>query len=229
MIMGGFVWGMSSLVVYELLKSFLPPKKLMEVYGLSEKFVLALCLGWFIMALGINIPAVMRDWWKHRAKHLQVVLKYYVCYAGFTILVMGVLMVIVILFIETGKMDYSTILDSATDLNPNDKMVQLKFMLENSILRFTLSLATMCFLAPVIEEVFFRRFLFVALRKKMSFIPALLISVIFFMVVHPNVALGAIGGIYLGYVYEKGKSLPANILIHSTVNLTVITISMLLL
>ena len=145
------------------------------------------------------------------------------------ILVMGVLLAIFILLAETGKIDYPTIMDLAADSDPEDKMVQLKFMLGNSMPRFTLSLVYMCVLAPIIEEVFFRRFLFVALRKKMSFIPALLISVIFFMAVHPNVASGAIGGIYLGYVYEKGKSLPANILIHSTVNLAVITISMMLL
>ena len=225
-VMGGFAWVMSALFVIEALKSFLPPKEWPEIYGFSEKFVLAICLAWFIMAIGINIPAVMRDWWKYKARHLQIVLKYYIYYDGSTILVMGALMTIVILLMQTGKIDYSTILDSATDLNPKDRMVQLKFLLENSIPRFSLSLVTTCFLAPVIEEIFFRRFLFVALRKKMSFIPALLITVIPFMAVHPNVALGAIGGIYLGYVYEKGKSLPANIFIHSAVNLTVIAISM---
>lgn len=227
-LMGGFAWGMSALVVVEVLKSFLPPKEWLEVYGFSEKFVLAICLGWFITAIRINILAVMLGWWKYRAKHLQIVLKYYIYYIGFTILVMGALMGIIVLLMGTGKIDYSTILDSATDLNPKDRMVQLKFLLENSIPRFALSLVTTCFLAPVIEEIFFRRFLFVALRKKISFIPALLITAISFMAVHPNVALGAIGGIYLGYVYEKGKSLPANILIHSTINLTVIAISMIL-
>ena len=62
----------------------------------------------------------------------------------------------------------------------------------------------------------------------MNFTLTLLISSVFFMAVHPNILLGAIGGIYLGYVYEKGKSLPANILLHSAVNLTVISISMIL-
>ena len=226
--MGGFAWGMSALVVFEFLKPILPPKEWTDIYGLIERSALALCLVWFITAIGINIPAVMRDWWKCRAKHFQTVYKYFLVYLGFMVLVMGGLMLILVLLEETGKINSSVILGLANDPNPEDRMAQLKFLLENSIPRFALSLVSMCVLAPVIEEVFFRRFLFVALRKKMSFIPALLISVVFFMAVHPNVALGAIGGIYLGYVYEKGKSLPANMLIHSAVNLTVITISMML-
>lgn len=225
---GGMTWFMSSFIAGAILKSFLPPKEWVDVGIFGAKFISALCLVWFVMAVGINISAVLRDWWEHRTKHLQIVHEYFAIYAGFTILIMGVLMVIFILLAKTGKINYSTIMDLAADSDPKDKMVQLKFMLENSFSRFALSLVTMCFLAPVIEEVFFRRFLFVALRKKMNFTPALLISVIFFMAVHPNVALGAIGGIYLGYVYEKGKSLPANILIHSIVNLTFITISMML-
>jgi membrane protease YdiL (CAAX protease family) len=184
---------------------------------------------WFVAALGINIPAVMRAWWKFRAKHLQIVFKYFVIYAGFTMLVMGVLLAVFVLLEETGMIASSVIVDLASDSDPKDKMVQLKFMLENSMPRFILSMVSMCVLAPIVEEVFFRRFLFVALRKKMSFIPALLISVIFFMAVHPDVALGAIGGIYLGYIYEKGKSLPANILIHSMVNFTVVALSIVLL
>lgn len=228
-VMGGFVWFMSSLVVHELLKSFLPPKEWVDVGIFGAKLISALCLVWFVVALGINIPAVANDWWKYRARHLQIALKYFVVYAGFTILAMGLLTAIFILLEGTGRLNPSVIMDLAADPDPKDKMAQLKFMLENSVPRFILSLISMCILAPIIEEVFFRRFFFVALRKKMSFIPALLISVIFFTAVHPNVALGAIGGIYLGYVYEKGKSLPANILVHSIANLTVITISMVLL
>lgn len=226
---GAVTWFMSSLTAVVMLKFFLPPKEWVDVGIFGAKLISALCLVWFVAAIGINIPAVMRDWWKHKAAHWRIVFKYFVIYAGFMILTMCVLAAIFILLEATGKIDFSTIMDLAAESDPKDTMVQLRFMLKNSISRFALSLITMCFLAPVTEEIFFRRFLFVALRKKMSFVPALLISAVFFMAVHPNIALGAIGGIYLGYVYEKGKSLPANILIHSTVNLVVITISMILL
>lgn len=228
MFMGVFLWGMSALVVFEALKSFLPTKEWTDIYGLIEKFTLALCLFCFIVTIDIKIPAVLKDWWENRLEHLHILFKYFVIYASSLALVMGVLTLMYFLLERTGKINSSLLMDLANDADPNDRMRQLKLILEYSIPRFSLSLFTLCFLAPVIEETFFRRFLFVALRKKMDFIPALLISVICFMVVHPNIALGAIGGIYLGYVYEKGKSLPANILIHSTVNLTVITISMLL-
>jgi len=153
---GGVAWFMSSFIAVAILKSFLPPKEWVDVGIFGAKFISALCLVWFVMALGINIPAVMGDWWKCRAKHLQTVFKYFVIYAGFTALVMIVLMIIFILFEKTGKINLSIILDLATNSNPKDKMVQLKFMLENSILRFILSLVSMCILAPIIEEVFFR-------------------------------------------------------------------------
>lgn len=218
---------MSSFIAIVILKPFLPAKEWMDVYELGAKLISGICLVYFTRAIGINPYAVLQDWWKDRTKHLQLVVRYFAVYAGFMLLVMGILVAVFILFERTGMINSSlTVLTGNTA--PNDKLVRLKFLLESSIPRFTLSLVSICILAPVIEEVFFRRFLFVALRKRMNFILALLISSVLFTTVHPNVALGAIGGIYLGYVYEKGKSLPANILIHSIVNLTVVTISMIL-
>ncbi len=224
--MGGLIWIISALVGSDILKSFLPPKDWADVYGFIEKFTLALCLIGFIMAIGISIPAVLRNWWENKTKHLQIVFKYFIIYAGFMILVVGILVAIFILLEKMGGINPSIITNLARDTNSNDTITQLKVILKKSIPHFALSLFTMCILAPVIEEIFFRRFLFVALRKKMNFAISLFISSISFMAVHPNMALGAIGGIYLGYVYEKGKSLPANILIHSAVNLATITISM---
>lgn len=224
---GGVIWVLSSVISIIILKPFLPVKEWTDVCGAGAKLISAMSLAYFTNEIGINIYAVMRAWWQNRVQHLQIVVRYFLFYAGFMLLAMGVLVAALMLLGKTGLIDPS-LFDLAGSNDPNDKMAQLKFMLGKSIPRFAVSLFSMCVLAPVIEEVYFRRFLFVALRKKMNFIPALLISSILFMAVHPNVALGAVAGIYLGYVYEKGKSLPANILIHSAVNLTVITISMLL-
>lgn len=227
-IWGGVFWVLSAFIVFEILRHFFPPKEWMEVGKLVEKFALGLCLLYFIRELGINIYAVMQDWQKNRNKHLQIAVRYFLIYAGFMILAISVLVTIFILFEKTGMIEPSITANLAGKPDLCDGMGELKFLLENSIPRFILSLVSMCILAPIIEEIFFRRFLFVALRKKMNFTLALLISSILFMAVHPNMLLGAIGGIYLGYVYEKGKSLPANILIHSAVNFVTIAISMIM-
>lgn len=226
--MGGFIWLLSGIIMAEIFSPYLPVKELKEVYILGAKLLQTLCLIGLISVIGIDIPTVIRNWLSQWREHLRIVLRYYVVYAGFLILIMAVLSAILILLVETGAINYSTFIDSVAEPDIKDRMVRLKFLLDNSIPLFIVSLIYMCILGPVIEEIFFRRFLFVALRKKMNFAPALFTSSVFFMAVHPNIALGAIGGIYLGYVYEKGKSLPANMLIHSITNLTVITISMFL-
>ena len=157
---------------------------------------------------------------------MRVVAKYFGIYAGVLAGVVAVGVIILVLLEKIGRIDPGVVKTIDEAAEANDKILYLKRMLQASVPRFVLSLGTMCVLAPIIEEIFFRRFLFVALRKRIDFVWALVISAALFAIVHPNIALGAIGGIYLGYVYEKGKSLPANILIHGMANFTVIAVSM---
>lgn len=224
---GGVIWVLASIIAFAVLKPFLPAKEWADVYAAVAKFISAMCLAYFAKEVGINISAVLRDWWRNRAQHLQIVIRYFLVYAGFLLLILGALAVALISLEKTGLIA-PALIDLAGNTELNGKMAQLRVIMERSIPRFAISLLSMCVLAPVIEEVYFRRFLFVSLRKKVNFVPALLISSILFMAVHPNLALGAVGGIYLGYIYEKGKSLPANILIHSVVNFITITIGMML-
>ncbi len=220
-LMGGFIWILSSLMIVEILKPFLPPKDWVEVYGLIEKSILGLCLLYLAHTLGINIYAVVQDWWKDRAEHLKVVFKYFLFYIGLIVLVVGLILIVVVLLDKAGAISLSKSMGFFEDTTP-DTMGLLKGVMAKSTPQFMLSLFKMCIVAPIIEEVFFRRFLFVALRKKMNFAPSLVISSFLFAVLHPGLLQGALGGFYLGYVYEKSKSLPANILLHSLVNLFII-------
>jgi len=224
--MGGVVWFFSSIIVVAILKPSFPPKEWEDVYILGAKLLQALCLVSFIAVIGINIPVVVHNWLKQWREHLRVVAKYFGIYAGVLAGVVAVGGIILVLLEKTGRIDPGVVkaIDEAAEAN--DKILYLKRMFQASVPRFILSLGTMCVLAPIIEEIFFRRFLFVALRKRINFVWALVISAALFTIVHSNIALGAIGGIYLGYVYEKGKSLPANILIHGMANFTVTVVSM---
>lgn len=58
-----------------------------------------------------------------------------------------------------------------------------EFLLKSPI-RLIVYMFSVCVLIPIEEEIFFRRFLYVYLRHKMSFIKALLFSSLIFGTVH---------------------------------------------
>ena len=224
---GALVVVLVSLLVFAALRYFLPSKEYEDVYVFVSQIALTLCLFLFIREIGINILAVMRDWWKNKTEHLRIVVKYCLFYFGLTAAVVGVLLAATLLLDKAGMISLSASMGAFKAATP-DTMGSLKSIMVKSPPRFILSLLAMCVFAPIIEEVFFRRFLFVALRKGMNFAPSLLISSVLFSLLHPSVIQGALGGLYLGYVYEKGKSLPANILIHSMVNIATIVVTLLI-
>ena len=86
--------------------------------------------------------------------------------------------------------------------------------------RFFFTLLSFCVLAPAGEELLFRRIIYTTLRKKMSFLRALFISSVFFAVTHGAAApLVFPASLLLGYVYEKKRRLPVNIMLHALINL----------
>lgn len=75
-----------------------------------------------------------------------------------------------------------------------------------------------CILVPVIEEVFYRRLLFVELRKQFGFLVSMSITALVFGVFHANILIAVVDGAYLSYVYEKERSLPVNAILHALLN-----------
>lgn len=89
----------------------------------------------------------------------------------------------------------------------------------NSPLRTIFHLSTLCLIAPVAEEIFFRRFLFVSLRKAHTKTYAIAVSSIIFGAVHfEGFFVAAAMGAILAYVYEKEERLSIPILIHAMKN-----------
>lgn len=83
------------------------------------------------------------------------------------------------------------------------------------------SLIYMCLftslLGPVMEEIFFRGFVYGAVRKRMGILGGILASAAFFACVHANLASFApilCLGILLAYIYEKTGSLVSSITAH---------------
>lgn len=85
----------------------------------------------------------------------------------------------------------------------------------------TVSFIRICLLAPVVEEIFIRGWVLNSLRKKYGVILALLLSTLFFAVLHFNFVQtlsAAIAGFILGLLYIKTGSLFCCILAHSLYN-----------
>ena len=75
--------------------------------------------------------------------------------------------------------------------------------------------------APLVEEIFFRGFLFQGFRQRYGWVPALLLSSAIFSAAHLDLASlipTFILGLILSYVYHRSNSLWPGILIHFLIN-----------
>lgn len=79
-------------------------------------------------------------------------------------------------------------------------------------------------LAPVGEEIFFKRLLYAGLRYEMPALKAILLCSLLFALLHPGAAFLSIVVFapFTYYMYEKHRRLLANIILHSLINLTAI-------
>ncbi len=92
-----------------------------------------------------------------------------------------------------------------------------------SRLRLLAVLFSACVLAPVVEEVFFRRIVFVTLRLRKGFWFSAFWSSLLFALFHGLAAPVILPvGLYFCWVYERERRLSVNILLHSLVNLSMI-------
>lgn len=78
-----------------------------------------------------------------------------------------------------------------------------------------------CLVAPVIEEVIFRGFVYPGLRRRLHFFPAVVSSALLFALMHNNpqslIPIGLIG-IVLAVLYERNRSLIPSIIAHALNN-----------
>lgn len=85
------------------------------------------------------------------------------------------------------------------------------------------SIITVVVAAPILEEILCRGIILRGLLERYSSFKAILISAIFFAVIHMNPwqALPAFAsGLFIGWVYYKTKSIIPGIIIHATINAT---------
>lgn len=104
---------------------------------------------------------------------------------------------------------------------------KIEILVSNRSVSNTILLIVVAFVGPVVEEVFFRGFLYSAFKKSWGVFPALFLSSILFSVVHLQVysfvPLFFIGWL-LAYLFEKTRSLFPAIFLHAVYNLILILI-----
>lgn len=109
-------------------------------------------------------------------------------------------------------------------LEPSPEMVeQIPRLFGSSLAGMMLATFTAAFIAPFVEEIFFRGFLYSALRKKVGVGWAIILSAVIFGFMHANawtVIPVIIIGVVLAYLYEREKSLGPPIILHALNNLT---------
>jgi membrane protease YdiL (CAAX protease family) len=112
-------------------------------------------------------------------------------------------------------------LEWLSNLIPMPESVRKVF--EAAFTKDIFSIVTVSIAAPILEETLCRGIVLNGLLKNYSPPKAILISALFFGMIHLNPwqALPAfIGGMYMGWVYYKTKSVIPGMIIHATINFT---------
>ncbi|MEF3279586.1 MAG: CPBP family intramembrane metalloprotease [Elusimicrobiota bacterium] len=127
----------------------------------------------------------------------------------------SIILVVLILTFSYFILQFLGIEDISTDIDDSP------FLL--SPYRFFIYFIMSCFFGPLAEELFFRKIFYSYLRKKMSFLPALIISALIFGLLHSSssgrIIFATAMGVILSYAYEKHNSLFINSCIHAYMNI----------
>ncbi len=168
---------------------------------------------------GVDFRAAWRDWLAKAGSDAVSALKYYFFY----LLITGAMIALVMGVIRLTAIPDADIVRGLGARN--ELYAAARTALDVSWFRFSFMLFSFCVLAPIGEELLFRRIIYTTLRKKMSFPRALSVSSVIFAATHGAAALLVFPvSLLLGYTYEKKRRLPVNIMLHALVNLFVLAV-----
>ena len=217
--------GIATVVLALMWDSFFP-KHLLSTSGEDEIFFLIqgsmgfLACFWALSTLGVNFRAALSISDTNIKTDLKLALKYFFIYSVFIFTLVLLSALFCLLLIKTNVITMDTFM--AHYAMPAAIMEGRRYLCNvviHSPLKFIIYLFSTCVLAPLEEEIFFRRLLYISLRHKMAVSPSLLISSVIFGAIHPSGAIPALAaGLFLGWIYEKNENLPVNILVHGLIN-----------
>lgn len=115
------------------------------------------------------------------------------------------------------------------DLSTQQSAIQYFLLMKNSPQTLILAIFTIVIAAPILEEVIFRGLIQTYLRSKLGSIQAIIFGSLFFSFFHFSTSQGIqnfaiitslfVLSLYLGFAYEKTRSLISSITLHVTFNL----------
>ncbi len=177
-----------------------------------------------LAGLGVSRRAALADWSRGAASDLKKAFKYF---AGYLLVLICVLAVLLAAYWFLGD-GLAKVMKPLSDKNVREDGL-LQGVAAVSRLRFLLVLFSACALAPAVEEIFFRRIVYSAIRLKKGFWFSAFWSGLLFAVFHGAAAPVILpAGMYLCWVYERERRLPVNILLHSLINLSMLALKVLI-
>ena len=183
-----------------------------------------LATGWvswtILCSLGVSLNGALSDWGLKAVPDLK---KAFVYFSGYALVICCLFGALLGAYYLLGS-GLETAMKPLSDQNGAENGL-LKVIAEGSRLRSVLVLFSACVLAPVVEEVFFRRIVYVTIRLKKGFWPSAFWSSLLFSLFHGLAAPVILPvGLYFCWVYERERRLPVNIFLHSLVNLSMIAL-----
>ncbi|OGR66023.1 MAG: hypothetical protein A2X31_12445 [Elusimicrobia bacterium GWB2_63_22] len=169
--------------------------------------------------MGVSWRSALADWRRNLGGDALKALKYFGGYALVALCIAGVLFSVWWFLGDSGM---EKLLQPVTE-RASSEGAALQAAASVSYLRLSLSVLSACVLAPVAEELFFRRIFYTTVRLRNGFWFSAFWSGLFFAVCHGAAAPILLPvGIYFCWVYERERRLPVNILLHSLVNVTML-------
>jgi len=151
------------------------------------------------------------------AKRALVISTKYLAFL-FALFLISTLIFVLFLKLSGLENDFKFFIDNSMAFK-RDSLTSLKAGLFSGKISFLLYAIYVSLLTPVVEELLFRRFFYVSLRKKLAFPAAAVLNSAVFGILHfPELITGFFAGIFLCYAYEKEGNILVNIIIHGVKN-----------
>lgn len=216
-----------SLGAYSICRSLILDFPSKEIFGafLSMSFIFAAL--WAMKGIGVDLKAELRHYNETVPRSLKSAFKYLL-----GLLVLGALLSLVVIVADILLTKFNLLPQDSFGRTlipePSEQNNYISTNLINAPIRLFLFFIVSCLLAPIGEELVFRRLLFSSLRKNHSMSASLLVSSFIFGVFHGGSWFVALGkGLVFGYGYEKTMDIQAIIFLHMLVNILALGIGFL--
>ena len=229
----GRLWGLTAAIVL-LHFAVMVPVVLVEKYtglkfssleGMLPVFLAVGVVSALVMAgMGVSWRDALADWRRNFREDTLKALKYF---GGYALVALCIAAVLFAAWRLLGDGGMEQLLQPVTD-RASREGAALQAAASVSYFRLSLSVISACVLAPVAEELFFRRIFYTTVRLRNGFWFSAFWSGLFFAACHGAAAPILLPvGVYFCWVYERERRLPVNIMLHSLVNAAMLAVRML--